>query len=84
MIQTTNNGIGAMSAEELDTAIAQLRRRQESLSRAVFGDGDNYAPDFRNGDWETDAANLRGDMERVGIDMWIGLLRAERARKAAG
>ena len=32
-------------------------------------------------DWEQDAANLRGDMERVGRDMWIGMLSYHKDKK---
>ncbi|MGI9338148.1 MAG: hypothetical protein ACR2P4_06550 [Gammaproteobacteria bacterium] len=83
MTNATEADIGAMSAEELDSAIAQLRRRQEELA-PVINDAEDV-PDFStSGDgWETDAANLRGDMERVGLDMWIGILRTEQARKVA-
>ena len=32
-------------------------------------------------DWEQDAANLRGDMDRVGRDMWIGMLSYHKDKK---
>ena len=32
-------------------------------------------------DWEQDAANLRGDMNRVGRDMWIGMLSYHKDKK---
>ena len=32
-------------------------------------------------DWEQDAANLRADMERVGRDMWIGMLSYHKDKK---
>ena len=33
--------------------------------------------------WETDAANIRGDFERVGRDMWIGVLQNALSEKRA-
>ncbi len=85
----------AMSAEEIDAAIVELRRLQERnspikiararlKSRGVWGDA--FGGGFGGGDgalykipsiaegWAEDALNLRGDWERVGRDMWIGVL----------
>lgn len=84
--------IGAMSAEELDDAIAQLRRRQKALAPdwqlpalSGFGFGEwHKPPGIKLRGWHQDAANLRGDVERVGADMRIGMLRAAQARKTIG
>ena len=87
--------IEKMSVEELDATIKAMRRRQEELSPVrhldlgsspgfdIFGGGDWEEPDLERNGWEVDAENLRGDMERVGLDMWIALLRTVRARKSA-
>lgn len=88
--------IDAMSAEELDAEINKLLLLQQKLSPVrvdeqpsgfgfSLGGGWDDVPDYsplRDG-WREDADNLRGDMERVGLDMWIGLLRTARANKHA-
>ncbi len=86
--------IDAMSVEEIDAAIAELRRRQEADARegarrlleesaASLSLSRWLSPPPIEEAWKTDADNLSGDMERVGRDMWIAVLRAERARKTA-
>ena len=89
MMHTTKTNIGAMSAEEIDTAIGELQQRQAQLAPrwqppGSFGFGQwHKPPSVKSGGWHSDAEKLRGDMERVGIDMWIGVLRAAQARKTA-
>lgn len=94
VLPLTKADVDAMSAAEIDAAIAELRRRQKRHPPAkvvrvrlkhgrVWGDafGGGFfgrlrlpeIPSIEEG-WAMDAANLRGDMERVGCDMWIGVL----------
>lgn len=48
-------------------------RLQERKSRYLSSGGDGFAEDARK---------LRGDWENVGRDMWIGVLKHEREKKA--
>ena len=84
----------AMSAAEIDAAIAELRRLQKKSlppphRLSVWGDGfgagfggrwDFQIPSIEES-WAQDAANLRGDFERVGRDMWIGMLQHAKSEK---
>ncbi|MGI9296269.1 MAG: hypothetical protein ACR2QC_00030 [Gammaproteobacteria bacterium] len=87
----------AMSAAEIDAAIAELRRRQKRSRPApvrlsVWGDafgggfgggGNSYRiPSVQEG-WAEDARNLRGDWEKVGRDMWIGMLQHAKSENSA-
>lgn len=93
----------AMSAEEIDAAVAELRRRQKESAPVKFpskrgggiwggfgcglsgGSGKRREelglPDIDGDGFAADAENLRGDLERVGRDMWLGLLRHAKSAK---
>ena len=89
----------AMSAEEIDAAVAELRRRQKESAPVKFPSkrgwgvwGDAFAGGLDGGYsppklpsieecWAADAAKLRGDFERAGRDMWLGLLRHAKSAK---